>query len=255
MYNLVKHACDQNYGIISQCFRAEKLERSPNGYFENLLLKVNGKIGGQNTALESSELLKLPFNPAETMLVGMDVNHPGSTERVLSSVAAAVGSYDKSFSQYNASITVQKKERDEMVISIDTMMTELLNQYHKVNNVYPKNVIIFRDGVSDGQFNKVLTIEIPRIESAFRQEKIYNEKHMINLTVIIVQKRHHARFALSQEQGGAGGRNNNKNFSLMYNVPSGTVVDQAIVDPRYRSFYINSHFSPLVSLLCVDFVY
>lgn len=32
-----------------------------------------------------------------------------------------------------------------------------------------------------------------------------------------------------------------------YNVPGGTVVDQSIVEPIYDVFYLNSHFSPLVS--------
>ena len=56
------------------------------------------------------------------MLVGVDVNHPGQTERVLSSVAAAVGSYDHTFSSYNCSIRVQRKERDEMLRQLDEMV-------------------------------------------------------------------------------------------------------------------------------------
>ena len=50
-----------------------------------------------------------------TMVMGVDVNHPGATEKVFSSISAAVGSYDPMFSKYSAAIRVQKKERDEMV--------------------------------------------------------------------------------------------------------------------------------------------
>ena len=37
----------------------------------------------------------------------------------------------------------------------------------KVNGMYPDKVIIYRDGVSDGQLKLVLDYEIPQIEKAF----------------------------------------------------------------------------------------
>lgn len=172
------------------------------------------------------------------MMVGIDVNHPGETEQVLSSVAAAVGSYDSMFSLYNTSIRVQRKERDEMVMHLDDMISELLEQYYVQNKkTFPDNLIVFRDGVSDGQFEKVVAIEIPLIRRAAKDTARKN----INLTFIIVQKRHHARFALAQQNTSAR--------KPTYNVPSGTVVDRGIVDPHLKVFYLNSHFSPLVCLL------
>lgn len=68
----------------------------------------------------------LPFNMARTMVMGVDVNHPGATEKVLSSISAAVGSYDAALTKYSASIRVQKKERDEMVKQLDSMVRLLI---------------------------------------------------------------------------------------------------------------------------------
>lgn len=208
----------------------------PPGYFETFLLKVNGKLGGQNSALDPQALRSLPFNCSETMLVGVDVSHPGESERVLSSVAAAVGSYDATFAKYSASLRVQRKECDEMVKQLDGMMSELLQQYAKHNRkAFPRNVIVFRDGVSEGQFDKVLAIEVPLIREAFKALTGQNVK----LVLVVVQKRHHTRFARTQQ--------NTDGRKPTYNVPSGTVVDRGIVEPYLKVFYLNSHFSPLVS--------
>ena len=40
IYGLTKHYCDQKYGLMTQCLKAEYFADLPNGYFENFLLKV-----------------------------------------------------------------------------------------------------------------------------------------------------------------------------------------------------------------------
>src|SRR5699024_2010752 len=139
---LVKHYFDQVCGVISQCFKADHLGHIPRGYFDNFLLKVNGKIGGKNNVIEAANFrMLMPALAQPTMIVGVDVNHPSETEKVLSSVSAAVGSYDIEFSKYSASIRVQKKERDEMVKQLDEMILELLQEFAKENKRrYPTNM-------------------------------------------------------------------------------------------------------------------
>ena len=111
MYGLVKYVCDQVVGIPSQCFKAEYLDRLPNGYFDQFLLKVNAKMGGRNSMVDPRQLSMIPFNMERTMFVGIDVNHPSELERVHSSVSAAVGSLDPFFSQYTANTRSQKRGR------------------------------------------------------------------------------------------------------------------------------------------------
>ena len=242
MYAMVKHCCDQRYGIVTQCFKADNVSRPPNGYFDNLLLKVNGKAGGQNVSLEPKLLDGLPVNTRSTMVIGVDVNHPGETERVMSSVAAAVGSYDQAFALYNASIRVQAKQRDETIKQLDLMVGDLLRQYKDARRELPSTLVVFRDGVSEGQFARVVDVEIPLIRRACAELGAPN----LPFVLIVVQKRHHTRFALAEQ--------NTSGRKPTYNVPSGTVVDRDIVDPTLKSFYLNSHFSPLVSsLLLLDY--
>jgi len=90
----VKHLSEQKYGIMTQCFKADTLRTMPRGYVDTFLQKVNGKIGGLNVTIDMSELAKLPFDSKRTMMVGIDLTHPGETERVSATITATVGSYD-----------------------------------------------------------------------------------------------------------------------------------------------------------------
>ena len=50
MYDLIKHYCDQKYGIISCCFNMENITEVNLGakrdYLENFFRKVIGKLNG-----------------------------------------------------------------------------------------------------------------------------------------------------------------------------------------------------------------
>lgn len=236
----MKINCDQKYGIRCSCIKADRLKKPPNGYHDKFLQKVNGKLGGSNKVLDPSSNVwrQLPFQMAETMVVGVDVNHPGATEKVLTSVSVAVGSYNRLMTQYSASIRVQSKERVEILQHVESMVKELLAAYYRHNsNRYPRNVFIFRDGVSEGQFKAVIENEIPNIRKALN-----DMERNIKLTVVVVQKRHHTRFALTNTRTIQMGKSSKTTF----NVASGTVVDTDIVEPSsYASFVLNSHYSQL----------
>ena len=233
MYNIVKHFGDQKFGIITQCLLSSKAKRRSRGYIESVLLKVNGKLNGQNSYIDTRDLKSLPFDHMKTMAIGIDVNHPGQTERIESSIAAVVGSYDDLFTLYTASICSQTKRCDEEITCLEPMITELLDAYHQRNKFYPQTLAVFRDGVSDGQF-QYAEKEIQQIRAAYRKKEPKGK-----IIFIVVQKGHRTRFVLSKPTGPSD--------RPAYNVPSGTVVDHTIVDPSQHTFFLNSHFSQLVS--------
>lgn len=116
-------------------------------------------------------------------------------------------------------------------------MVELLKTYKEHNKRYPSTIFIFRDGVSEGQLDKLKSIELAKIEAAVKKV-IGATKTPTKLSLIVVQKRHHTRFACVEER-----KLGNKST---YNVPKGTVVDTMIVDPEREEFYLASHDSPMV---------
>ena len=41
-------------------------------------------------------------------------------------------------------------------------------KYNEKNQVFPDRIIVYRDGVSDGQFDAVAEFEVPQIKKSFK---------------------------------------------------------------------------------------
>ncbi len=59
-----------------------------------------------------------------------------------------------------------------------------------MNGSFPDRIVMFRDGVGDGQLKHASEWEIPQIMSCF---SIVNDAYCPKLTVVIVQKRINCR--------------------------------------------------------------
>lgn len=90
------------------------------------------------------------------------------------------------------------------------------------------------DGVSEGQFQQVLTTELNAMYTGCQQYRS-NPVYRPQITFIVVQKRHHTRFFPPPRSNlGSDDRRNN-------NVPPGTIVDTNITHPNESQFYLVSH--------------
>jgi eukaryotic translation initiation factor 2C len=74
-----------------------------------------------------------------------------------------------------------------MIDDMTEMMVERLLQYKKVSKILPERVLIFRDGVSEGQFDLVLSEELPLVRKAF--DKVYGSAPKPTLSIIVCGKR------------------------------------------------------------------
>jgi len=116
-----------------------------------------------------------------------------------------------------------------MVQNLTAMLTERILAYEKANKRLPERMIVYRDGVSEGQYDLVLEKELPSIQSAFKKFK--EGKWRPSLSIIICGKRHHAR-AYPGDQANAT-RNGN--------TPAGTVWDKGVTDVFNHDFYLQAH--------------
>jgi eukaryotic translation initiation factor 2C len=192
-------------------------------YLGNLALKFNIKGGGVNHTQRDM----YPLDGKNTcMLVGVDVTHPspGSAEDS-PSIAGVVASVDEQLSEWPGSLRSQKG-KEEMVQGLTEMMVERLRLWQKRNKNLPSKIMIFRDGVSEGQYNLVLQLELPPIQKAF--EQLYGDsKKWPKVTVIIVGKRHHTRFYPTD----------NKSVDARSGNPMpGTVVDRGVTVSVHHSY-------------------
>jgi eukaryotic translation initiation factor 2C len=235
LYNRVKFVGDVVRGIHTVCVVASKFaKQTPDRnaqYFANVALKFNLKLGGTNQSLEPPKLGII--SEGKTMVVGIDVTHPspGSSSSA-PSVAGIVASVDARLGQWPADIRIQAS-RQEMVSGLDEMLKLRLNHWRLKNKRLPENLLIYRDGVSEGQYNSVLEEELPLLKKAcaamYSNED--TKKGLPNITIIVVGKRHHTRFYPTTE----------KNADRSSNPQNGTIVDRGVTEPRNWDFFLQAH--------------
>ncbi|CAG2101955.1 unnamed protein product [Medioppia subpectinata] len=236
IYKAVKRYGDRVYGVATQCILDQNLMRTPRGYFRNYVYKTKARTGGQNQVLApecrpSALLGGSSGQQRSTMVVGVDVIHSGVGQNQCPSIAASVASIDREFSVYHETVAGQPPNT-ELIPTYDQMFVKHLKAYQaKNNNSLPQSVILYRDGVSDGQLDQVLAVEIPLIRKAYDS---IQKGFQFKLTAFVVQKRHHIRFMPFARTNDARGRE-------IRNIPAGTVVDHTITHPLRDEFHLCSH--------------
>ena len=219
-------------------------------------MKVNTKLGGINHTLASrnpiddsrkrvrddprdntngDEVFQQPPNSISwifnepCMLLGIDVNHPdhGSQHP---SVAALVGSMDGSLSEYAAHVSIQERHQ-EAHNNLVNAAENMIQTFKRKNNKWPRRIIIFRDGVSEGQF-PMLESEINAIKSGLELCGVLD----CPIAMIVCQKRHNTRLFYRLDD------------SSYANICPGLCSDasggpNSINSANYNEFYLNSHVS------------
>ncbi|KAJ5560594.1 hypothetical protein N7513_002993 [Penicillium frequentans] len=232
LYNTVKQVCDVRCGVRNVNVQAEKLADAQDQYCANVGLKINLKLGGGNQTLKNSDLGL--FGNGKTMLVGLDVTHPspGSVGSA-PSVAAIVASVDSALAQWPAEVRIQEK-RQEMIQDLDALMQSRLKLWAKFNkNKYPENIVVYRDGVSEGQYDLVIEKELPLLKRAC--EAVYpaseTKRGLPAMSIIIVGKRHNTRFYPTTDA----------DADRSANPMPGTVVDRGISESKHWDFFLQAH--------------
>ncbi|KAL5520600.1 hypothetical protein ACEPAF_2601 [Sanghuangporus sanghuang] len=232
IYSGLKHLCDVYLDVHTVCVHAEKIRKDKGQlqYFANVSLKFNMKLGGINHSLDPESMRWLKSEP--TMLIGMDVTHPGpGSLKGTPSIAAVVASVDEHYAQFPASLRIQET-RKEMITCLKEMMVERLDAFReKSRNLLPRRVIVYRDGVSEGQYNTVVKEEMPQLIEAFKKYDTVAKPYRPLLSIVICGKRHHTRF-YPTEAGHA---------DQLGNPRPGTVVDQGITNVFAFDFFLQAH--------------
>ena len=172
------------YGVVTQCVSQEKSRQfAQMTYVSNLMLKINAKLGGSNVHLHPS--CKVGFLKKKTMIMGLDVTHPAVHDRLGNSICSVVATFDSKMINYHSKCVVQPKPRLE-IVQLDEITYEMLENFKKRNNFYPDYLLVYRDGVGEGQFREVIDKEINLMKKAFADiSPTYNPK----ITFLVVQKR------------------------------------------------------------------
>ena len=195
LYDRIKQLCDMKYNIVTQCCLKGNLfgkEGKINPQvIGNICLKINSKLGGINHVLASKS--RPPMLKRPVMVMGADVSHPGAESRGSKpSIAAIVGSVEPKAANYEVEVRIQDgRQNEEMIHDMKQVTKNLLIKFHAANKGRkPEKIVMYRDGVSEGQFLTVLAKELTSIRQACKE---LEEDYQPAITYIIVQKRHHTR--------------------------------------------------------------
>ncbi|KAK2924445.1 Piwi domain [Fusarium oxysporum f. sp. vasinfectum] len=170
------------------------------------------------------------------MVVGIDVTHPspGSSSNA-PSVSAMVASIDNSLGQWPATLRIRAREarerrRSHRDASISPWPLEKRGQTH---TALPENILIYRDGVSEGQYDMVLSQELPQLRRAC--EQMYpaadTKRGLPRFTIIVCGKRHKTRFYPTTEH----------DCDRSGNTKPGTVVDRGVTEARHWDSFLQAH--------------
>ncbi|KZV40466.1 Argonaute 4-like protein [Dorcoceras hygrometricum] len=160
-----------DFGVPTQCLSPTRINDQ---YLTNVILKINAKLGGLNSMLAGEQSFTIPLvSKVPTLILGMDVSHGSPGQSDVPSIAAVVSSRQwPLISRYRACVRTQSP-RLEMIDSLfkpvsdsvdDGIIRELLLDFYTSSGKRkPDQIIIFRDGVSESQFNQVLNVELNQI--------------------------------------------------------------------------------------------
>ena len=139
---------------------------------------------------------------------------------------------DANLGQFPCILKVQKRGIEMVEDHVADMLKTRLEVWQKRNSQQlPENIVIYRDGVSEGQYGLVIEKELKGMREACKLK--YPAGKAPNFTIIICGKRHNTRFYPTDvEQTGRTG-----------NPRPGTVVDRGVTEAGNWDFYLQAHFA------------
>jgi len=220
-YAAVKKKCVLEKPIPSQVVTSTVLSK-PKGLMSvatKVAVQMNCKLGGEPWAV------KIPLK--NTMIIGYDTYHDSAMKG--RSVGAVVCSLNQTFTKYISVATLHTNPAQELDDNLVPSIAKGMRKYAEENGGnLPERIIMYRDGVGDGQIDYVVEHEIAAIEKVFKTQGLnVDDPTKFKFTYIIVSKRINTRFFKNDPKGPS-------------NPPSGAVFDDVVTLPERYDFFLIS---------------
>lgn len=185
---------------------------------QKIVIQILCKVGGQPWGIK--------FPMKSFMVIGIDVYHD-TIDRKKSCVGVVASMNETTSSWWSQ--TFFQHSLEEISVKLSQVIVSALRKYHAINGFVPQKVIVYRDGVGDGQLDIVLQLEVTQAVNAikFYMRDCHASEPETHISYVIVQKRINTK--LSLRQGGS-----------ILNPQPGTFLDHTITHPEYNDFYLVS---------------
>uniref|UniRef100_A0A8C8H494 Piwi-like protein 2 n=1 Tax=Oncorhynchus tshawytscha TaxID=74940 RepID=A0A8C8H494_ONCTS len=215
LYSAIKKLCCVQSPVPSQAINIRTISQPQKlrSVAQKILLQMNCKLGG--------ELWTVNVPLKHLMVIGVDVHH--DTSKKNRSVMGFVASLNSLLTRWYSRVTFQMPN-EEIINGFRVCLLAALQKYYEVNHNFPEKIVVYRDGVSDGQLKTVELYEIPQLLKCFETFPNYEPK----LAFIVVQKRVSTNlYSCSGDRFGTP--------------PPGTVLDHTVTNREWVDFYLMAH--------------
>ncbi|XP_025413439.1 piwi-like protein Siwi isoform X2 [Sipha flava] len=213
-YSAIKRHLCVFRAVPSQVIVLRNVQNNNLSVITKIAIQINSKLGC------APWLVKIPRK--NMLIIGFDVCHDKQNKN--KSFGALVASINDEQTVYYSCVT-EHVSGQELSDFFTANMTKVLHAYRSHNNKLPSGIMIYRDGVGDGQLSYVHKTELANIKSVCK-EFYKDEEESPQLAFIIVKKRISTRFFTSGQNP--------------QNPPPGTIIDSVVTDPTMYDFYLIS---------------
>jgi len=221
-YDDCKHFLLTKFPIPSQVVLVSTILAGKNlrSIINKVLIQICAKVGGTPWTLTD-----FPFTDRPTMVVGIDVFHRSNMRK--DSLLAYCATVNRHLSRYWSTVDVHLGE--EMGVSIQSAVKRSITEFRNINGVFPHNIIVYRDGVSESQRKTLKETEVGAFLRAFDELKNLGMPEKPRFIFVCVNKRMTAKFF--------NGDNLQRDGNLT-NPEQGTVIDSEVTSGN--DFYLIS---------------
>nr|AIY62327.1 piwi [Fimbriaphyllia ancora] len=215
-YDAIKKLCCLEMPVPSQVIVGRTISK------KQMLMSVCTKIGIQLNCKLGGEAWAVEIPLKKTMVIGIDCYHDSASKG--RSVGGFVASMNQTLTKYFSRVSFQHSGM-ELIDGLKTNMSAALRRYNEIDGDLPDRILIYRDGVGDGQLRTVVEHEVPQLKASF---SAVSGDYKPRFSVVIVKKRISARLFF---------KNDGTNLT---NPPPGTVVDSDITRRDWYDFFLVS---------------
>jgi aubergine len=222
--------------IISQMVVTKTLQKNILSCCSKIILQINAKLDGDLYHLTLPNELKGKI----VMVVGIDVSREAGR-----SVICMSSSIDPFFCKYKTQVAFLKPKQ-EIAASLSTFIKQAIKSLFEATKkkFLPAYIIVYRDGVGEGQKPALFQTELQSIQTAIGGIK---PDYAPKLLFCTVNKKIHTRFFQKSSGSygparGGGKPSGGRGVENLSNPPSGTIVDSTIVRKEDYEFLLMPQF-------------